>query len=607
MTIAKAKPGEVFDVIETLVNPSKPHNFNRAARFATREQIDEAIERVRRNGAPSYEQNRVIAELESWRGMKCVETAPPEPELPKETRVEARLDQDPRSSPRNDANANGEGEGQQGPLRIAKLTEIGRSPWNRNEFDQAKLEKLAATIKVEGIIQPLLVRKNPGYVMKEAGELWTVESRGGTEVGSYLFPAQARTACAKLNDPPYELVAGERRWRAAAIAGLKEAPIVLRDIASDRAAIELQWIENDDREGLSAIEEARKFEQLRTIYLKEGKSRTDSIGLLQKLCGRSEGTVRETLALLELPDSTQTLIARGLLPQSHAKLLVKLKDPKTIEAMAREWASKEPGQPAKVSFRNAELQRNDAVDREANLARYNATRAEFEAKGLRVLTGQDLKSLNIRMYEGGSAHVWGRDAALYVTAQDHVSGDSGYRTYKQLWKKAPAAILARAEDEKPVTLYLRAEADQAVKEGGKFKSNRGSSAGDARAKREAAEAKAKAKAEREELNSMLNKFELGSGVPPKQMWEWIAKTMCKHHLHHDTARVICQRRELDEKEHRGKYGSGHRSAVEAELKEIKTERGFQVLVMEMLIGGGGYLNRDALKEAKALLGSGAAA
>jgi ParB family chromosome partitioning protein len=148
----------------------------------------------------------------------------------------------------------------------------------RTDFDETALNELAASIRAQGIIQPLLVRP---------------DGEGG-----------------------YELVAGERRLRAARIAGLREVPIVVREV-SDRESLELALIENIQRNDLSPLEEAAAYQHL-----------LDDFGHTQEeiatRVGKSRPAVANALRLLRLPEPIKQEIARGRLSAGHARVLLSL-------------------------------------------------------------------------------------------------------------------------------------------------------------------------------------------------------------------------------------------------------------------------------------------
>ncbi len=161
-------------------------------------------------------------------------------------------------------------------VAIDRIRANPRQP--RTDFDETALNELAASIRVQGIIQPLLVRP---------------DGEGG-----------------------YELVAGERRLRAARIAGLREVPIVVREV-SDRESLELALIENIQRNDLSPLDEAAAYQHL-----------LDDFGHTQEeiatRVGKSRPAVANALRLLRLPEPIKQEIARGRLSAGHARALLSL-------------------------------------------------------------------------------------------------------------------------------------------------------------------------------------------------------------------------------------------------------------------------------------------
>ena len=147
----------------------------------------------------------------------------------------------------------------------------------RTEFDKEALDALVESVKEKGVLQPLLVRKQGNQ---------------------------------------YEIIAGERRWRAAKIAGLKEVPVIIKDF-SDQEALEVALVENLLRENLSAIEEAEGFQRLITEF-----SHTQEA--LSQIVGKSRSHIANTLRLLNLPQEIQNMVKEGKLSAGHARALVGL-------------------------------------------------------------------------------------------------------------------------------------------------------------------------------------------------------------------------------------------------------------------------------------------
>jgi ParB family chromosome partitioning protein len=147
----------------------------------------------------------------------------------------------------------------------------------RKTFSNEKLEELAASIREKGIIQPLVVRRKSDH---------------------------------------YELIAGERRWRAAQKAGLREVPVVIQDV-SDDTALEMALIENIQREDLNAVEEAEAYQALLDNF---GLSQED----LARRVGKERSTVANALRLLRLPAEIKRDIAEDRLAMGHARALLAL-------------------------------------------------------------------------------------------------------------------------------------------------------------------------------------------------------------------------------------------------------------------------------------------
>lgn len=158
----------------------------------------------------------------------------------------------------------------------------------RINFRESDLAELAASIREKGVIQPIVVRTIPGLA------------------------------------DAYEIVAGERRWRAAQLAQLPDIPVVIHEL-DDREALELAIVENVQRADLDAIEEARGYSRLIEEF---GYAQGD----LAKVIGKSRPHVANTLRLLQLPPSTRQLVSDGEISAGHARALLSLKSPETVAA-----------------------------------------------------------------------------------------------------------------------------------------------------------------------------------------------------------------------------------------------------------------------------------
>jgi ParB family chromosome partitioning protein len=170
----------------------------------------------------------------------------------------------------------------------------------RKAFDEASLSELADSIREHGILQPLLVRKLPGG--------------------------------ASLDGDAYQLVAGERRWRAARMAGLSEVPVVVREM-TEAEVMEFGLIENLQREDLNPLEEAGGYQEL-----------IETFGLTQEAVarkvGRSRSAVANALRILRLPESVRPYLVSGALSMGHAKALMGIEDSEELCRLAKLAAEK---------------------------------------------------------------------------------------------------------------------------------------------------------------------------------------------------------------------------------------------------------------------------
>ena len=167
----------------------------------------------------------------------------------------------------------------------------------RRTMDDAKLEELAASIRAQGVIQPIVVREQLG-----------ADGKGG------------RT---------YEIIAGERRWRASQRAGLSEVPVVLR-VVDDRTVVAMALIENIQREDLNPLEEAQALQRLIDEFDLTHAAAAEAVG-------RSRAAVSNLLRLLELPAEIRVLVQTGALEMGHARALLSLAVPMAI-ALAKQAA-----------------------------------------------------------------------------------------------------------------------------------------------------------------------------------------------------------------------------------------------------------------------------
>ncbi|MBQ9912833.1 MAG: ParB/RepB/Spo0J family partition protein [Clostridia bacterium] len=187
-------------------------------------------------------------------------------------------------------------ENQSGSVTQLSLNEIEPNrDQPRKHFDETALSELSESIAMHGVIQPLLVRP--------------------------------------ISDGGYQLIAGERRWRASRMAGLTQVPVVIREM-TDSEAMELALIENLQREDLNPIEEAEGLKLLMDTYSLTQEQAAERVG-------KSRPAVANALRLLSLPAKVILLLKEGKLSSGHARALLPLKDEKTMLLLCKEIEEKE--------------------------------------------------------------------------------------------------------------------------------------------------------------------------------------------------------------------------------------------------------------------------
>ena len=177
----------------------------------------------------------------------------------------------------------------QGPVFLIEVEKIRPNPQQpRRTFNEEELKELANSIREFGILQPIIVSK------KEK------EVETGTDI-------------------EYELIAGERRWQAAKLAGLERVPAIIRNVELDRERLELAIVENIQRVDLSPIEAARAYSKLQDQFRLTQREIAARIG-------KSRESVANTMRLLSLPAHIQETIGKGQLSESQARLLLTVSD-----------------------------------------------------------------------------------------------------------------------------------------------------------------------------------------------------------------------------------------------------------------------------------------
>ena len=171
-------------------------------------------------------------------------------------------------------------EGKDGTLmvKLSKVEPNREQP--RKNFDEDSLQELAESLKQFGMLQPILVQNRGDY---------------------------------------YEIIAGERRWRAAKIAGLKEVPVIVREL-TDQEIVEISLIENIQREDLNPIEEAQAYKRLLTeVHLKQDE--------VAERVSKSRTAVTNSMRLLKLCDEVQKMVVDDMISTGHARALISIEDP----------------------------------------------------------------------------------------------------------------------------------------------------------------------------------------------------------------------------------------------------------------------------------------
>lgn len=208
--------------------------------------------------------------------------------------------------------------------RLIPIEFISRNPQNpRRHFTEAELDDLAQSIREHGIVQPVVVRPSRDHPDR------------------------------------FELIAGERRWRAAQRANLNEIPVIVRDV-DDRTALELAIIENVQRTDLNPLEEGMGYQQLIDEH---DYTQAD----LAQVIGKSRSHVANTLRLLKLPAKVQQFINDGQLSAGHARCLITVEDPTALaEKIIRDGLSVRQAEALANSQSNTKTKRRTPTEKDAD-------------------------------------------------------------------------------------------------------------------------------------------------------------------------------------------------------------------------------------------------
>ena len=189
--------------------------------------------------------------------------------------------------------------GNQGQFRELDVALLKRGRYQpRLDIRQESLADLADSIRAQGVVQPIVIRP-----IRDSGD--------GVR---------------------FEIIAGERRWRAAQLAGLRKVPVIIRDVP-DEAAVAMSLIENIQREDLNPLEEARALDRLTREFEMTHQQAAEAVG-------RSRAAVSNLLRLLELCEEVKVLVERRAIEMGHARALLGLAEPKAQAAAGREVAAR---------------------------------------------------------------------------------------------------------------------------------------------------------------------------------------------------------------------------------------------------------------------------
>ncbi len=235
-------------------------------------------------------------------------------------------------------------------LRISDVEPNKNQP--RKNFDKEAMEQLASSIREHGILQPIIVRS--------------------------------------ISSGNYQIIAGERRWRAAKIAGLSEVPVVIRDDITEEQAMQFALIENLQRENLNPIEEAQGYKELIDKYNMTQEQ-------LSHTLGKARSSIANSLGLLNLPNGVKDLLQRGELSAGHCKALKQIKDSALMTEVANKAAQGELSVRAVEAIARREAKRLKAKEEEE---KHITPRLTYYTE-VEINLAETLGT-KVRIYEGGN-------------------------------------------------------------------------------------------------------------------------------------------------------------------------------------------------------------
>lgn len=283
-------------------------------------------------------------------------------------------DEDDRSSPEEDSESNRENSGSGSQRRVIGIAQIVPSEFQpRHQFNDATLEELSQSIQQHGLIQPILVRPRP------------------------------------FQEGVFEIVAGERRWRAAQKAQLHEVPVIIREL-DDTTTLEIALIENLQREDLNAVDEARALRQL----AEEFDYTQEEVG---EKVGKSRSYIANMLRLTELNPVVLAMISDGKLTAGHARALLSL-SAEQQEEQARKIIA------LGFNVRQTEKMVNDIHGR--------PSKEKLKTLGGKVEKAAAEKDLNTIALEREVSNVLGMSVSIDMKSQQEGCMSISFRTLDQL-------------------------------------------------------------------------------------------------------------------------------------------------------------------------------
>jgi ParB family chromosome partitioning protein len=281
-------------------------------------------------------------------------------------------------------------ENAEGGIASMKVSDLHAGKYQpRKRFDDASLAELAASIKTQGIMQPIVVRKAAGPSGASSGKC--------------------------------EIIAGERRFRAAQLAGLTEVPVIVKDV-DDKTALTLALIENLQRQDLNAIEEALGLQRLISEFKFTHEQAADAVG-------KSRSAVTNLLRLLELAQPVQDRVVAGTLEMGHARALASL--PKDKQIMLAENIAINA-----LSVRATEALVKDALDaksaNDSNAKTGGASKSSSAAKGKRIAPEDAVRDSDLDRLETDLADALGTYVQIVHTKDGKGELVIRYATLDQL-------------------------------------------------------------------------------------------------------------------------------------------------------------------------------